>query len=234
MSIGIIYYSHGNAKPEILEGVRKQIAKSGLPIVSCTLQLLDFGKNIAINAQRGIMTYFTQILTALETSTEDYVFFCEHDLLYHESHFDFTPERDDTFYYNSNVWKWDISSRKVITYDHQASLSGLCCNRQLALDFYRRRLKIIYEKGYDKLPTFGNPTWAREMGYEPGRHRSNKLEPARAEEWRSEYPNIDIRHSRCMTVPKMTIESFKVKPVNWKEDVIENLQGWSEPWKLVI
>lgn len=231
--IGIVYYTHDNGKPAILEGVRKQILKSGLPIVSCSLEPLDFGFNVVYRGTRGIMTYFHQILLALETSTADNVFFCEHDVLYSHSHFDFVPPRDDTFYYNTNAWKWDYYSRLIVTYDHHSSVSGLCCNRLLALEFYKRRLKIIYENGWDKLPTFGNPTWARDLGYEPGKHKGNKREPAKAEEWKSEYPNIDIRHTRTMTVPKFTLESFKKKPTNWREDILDNLQGWNEPWKLV-
>jgi hypothetical protein len=194
---------------------------------------MDFGTNIVYEGRTGIMTYFRQILTALEASTNDYVFFCESDVLYHESHWKFQPNKDDVFFYNTNVWKWEYRSRLIVTYDHHASVSGLCCNRQLAIDFYKRRLKIIYDNGWDKLPTFGNPTWARNLGYEPGKRKGNLLEPAKAEEWKSEFPNIDIRHTRCMTVPKVTWDSFKKKPVNWKEDTLENLSGWSEPWKLV-
>ena len=229
----IIYYTSNKPDKCILEGVQNQILKAGLPIVSVSLKPIDFGTNIILNAKPGIMAYFNQILIGLENSTSDYVFFCEHDCLYHPSHFEFNPPRDDTFYYNTNVWKWNYYNHRVITYDHQASVSGLCVNRQLALEFYKRRLNIIYEKGFDKIPSFGNPDWARSMGYEPGKHKGNKLEPALAEEWRSEFPLIDIRHSRCMTVPKMRQESFKKKPENWTEDLIENLPGWVEPWKIV-
>lgn len=230
---GIIYFTNNKHTPAIFKGVQEQILKSGLPITSASYLPIDFGDNEVV-PDPSIMGYFKRILSCLERSTADYVFFCESDVLYHPSHFEFTPPRNDTFYYNTNVWKWNYYDHRVITYDHQGSLSCCCVNRKLALDFFRRRLKIIYEKGYDKIPSFGNPNWAREMGYEPGKHGGrNKLEPALAEEWRSEYPNIDIRHTRCMTVPKMQVEGFKKKPTNWQEDLIENLPGWEEPWKIV-
>jgi hypothetical protein len=171
---------------------------------------------------------FHQILDCLERARERYVFFCEHDVLYHPSHFDFTPPRDDTFYYNVNVWRWDYYSERVVTYDHHASVSGLCVDRELALDFYRNRLRIIYDRGYDKLFTFGNPVWARRMGYEPGK-RNREGEHALKDEWYSDYPNIDIRHTRAMTVPKMQYDDFVRKPEGWKEDIIGNLPGWSNP-----
>jgi len=222
MSVGIIYYTSNRLKPEIKAGCWKQIEQSDLPITV----------NDRVVGAIGAFSMFQQILDCLERAKETYVFFCEHDILYNPSHFKFVPPQDDTFYYNVNVWRWDYYSSKVITYDQIASVSGLCVNRELAREFYRNRLRIIVEKGYEKLPTFGNPVWARSMGYEPGKF-NNEGESAKKEEWRSEYPNIDIRHTRTMTVPKMDIADFKRVPSNWKEDVIENLPGWNTPWELV-
>jgi len=222
MSIGIIYYTSNRLKAEIKAGCWKQIEQSGLPITV----------NDKVIGAVGALSMFNQILDCLERSKEDYVFFCEHDILYHPSHFKFMPPQDNTFYYNINVWRWDYYSNKVITYDQIASVSGLCVNRELAVEFYRKRLKIIAERGYEAIPTFGNPAWARSMGYEPGKF-NKEGERAQKDEWHSEYPNIDIRHTRAMTIPKMNIADFKRVPSNWKEDVIENLPGWNKPWELV-
>ena len=222
MSIGIIYYTSNRLKAEIKAGCWKQIEQSGLPITV----------NDKVVGAIGALSMFNQILDCLERSKEDYVFFCEHDILYHPSHFKFMPPQDNTFYYNINVWRWDYYSNKVITYDQIASVSGLCVNRELAVEFYRKRLKIIAERGYAAIPTFGNPAWARSMGYVPGKF-NKEGERAKKEEWRSEYPNIDIRHTRAMTIPKMNIADFKRVPSNWKEDVLENLPGWNKPWELV-
>lgn len=229
---GIIYFTNNKPMPSIFEGVQKQILKSGLPIASASVKPIDFGNNVVV-PDESIMGYFKRILAALEASTAEYVFFCENDVLYHPSHFDFTPPRNDTFYYNTNIWKWDYAGNRVIAYDHQASLSGLCVNRGLALKFFKRRLKLIYENGWDKLPSGGNPSWARNLGYEPGRHSGNNLEPALAGEWVSEFPIIDIRDTHNMTPKKMQKEGFRKKPTGWREDVIENLPGWDNPQKLV-
>lgn len=226
MNKGVIYYTHNDIDPAIFNQVQRQIIKSQLPVVSCSLKPIEFGTNVVLDADKGIMTYFRQIVLALETSNSDYVFFCEHDVLYHHSHFYFEPQKDDTFYYNANVWKWDYQQDRVIFYDHNASLSGACVNRKLALDFYKKRMDIIYENEYDKLPTDGNPSWARNLGYEPGRRANNKIEYALAEEWFSECPNIDIRHTHNMTPKKMNPDGFVKKPTGWKEDKINNLPGW--------
>ena len=231
--MGIIYYSHLRPREEILAGVRKQILKTGLPIVSCTLKPLDFGKNIVLEMEPGAIAYFTQIFTALKAHAAKYVFFFEHDVLYHPTHFHFIPPRDDTFYYNVNVWRWDYLSDRCITYDHHASVSGICVNRELAIDFYDKRLKLIDELSYGKEFSWGNPKWAREMGYEPGKVSRFSKEKAKKEEWRSPYPNIDIRHTRTMTAPKMYRQDFKHKPTGWWETTINKIPGWNKPRELL-
>jgi hypothetical protein len=219
---GIIYYTSNRIKSEIKEGCWKQLQKANLPITVNNTPLPKI----------GALSMFHQILDCLERAPEKYVFFCEHDVLYHESHFDFTPPTDDTFYYNTNVWRWDYYSLRAVTYDHLASLSGLCVNRELAREFYKKRLEIIYSLGLDQLPTFGNPVWAREMGYEPGKNTKYK-EVAKRDEWRSEFANIDIRHTRAMTAPKMEYADFVAKPIGWKEVSVNNIPGWDNVKSLV-
>ena len=172
---GIIYYTSNRLDERIMKMNQELILKSGLPIVSCSLRPIDFGKNIVLNLDRGVHTMYKQILTALEASEADYVFFCEHDVLYHPTHFDFETTNDEIFYYNTNVWKWDWNSQKIITYDHCVSVSGLYVNRLKAIEHYRKRLETIVAKGYDKLISH-NPAWARQMGYEPGKKTGEQIE----------------------------------------------------------
>lgn len=213
----IIYYTDNRLDEEILLKVQASILKSGLPIVSCSLKPIDFGKNIVVDLQPSPTTMVKQILTALEACGGEYIFFCEHDVLYHLSHFDFTPPLKETFYYNTNVWRWDYRGNKIITYDHLRSLSGLCVSRKKALEHYQKRLATIIKNGFDKLPG-KNPAWARKMGYEPGKKTGELID-----EWKSEYPNIDIRHNKTLTPIKMTLESFVHKPTGWKESTIDQI-----------
>jgi len=223
---GIIYYTNNKLREESLFlAVQKQIMKSGLPIVSCSLKPINFGKNIVHNGRSGIISYFTQIYTALKNSSNKYVFFCEHDIFYHPSHFEFDPEKDDVFYYNTNVWRWHFYTDAISTYDDLMSVSGICANRKLALKFYENRIKIIFEKGYDKIWTWGNPLWARKMGYEPGKANEEGEKAARVA-WKSKYPNIDVRHTRNITPAKMSLDDFRKKPTSWQESTIDKLPGW--------
>lgn len=229
---GIIFYTDNRL--ELLDRdrmlpklVMDSISASGLPIVNVSLKPLDFGKNIVLNLEPGVITYYKQILTALENSSSKYVFFCEHDVIYHPSHFYFTPPRDDTFYYNTNVWRCHPRNNICVTYDHLRSVSGLCVNRELALDHYKRRIEYIFQKGYDKVPKSRNPRWARVMGYEPGKSpRNGGFSVDKLAEWKSELPNLDIRHRLTMTIPKLRLDQFNHTPTGWQEKTIDEIEGW--------
>lgn len=222
----IIYYTDNRLGPEINLLVQKQLLESRLPVISCSLKPVDFGENIVLDLNPGPTTMFIQILTALKNSHGKFIFFCEHDVLYHKSHFEFTPPREDTFYYNVNVWRWDFRSDKVITFDHFRSVSGICVDRQKAIEHYEKRLDLIYKMGWDKIPG-KNPNWARTMGYEPGKpKRKGGFSEDHIDEWRSVYPNIDIRHQKTITPIKMTRDSFRHQPTGWQELTLDKLPGW--------
>lgn len=222
----IIYYTDNRLDQRITLLVQKQLLNCRLPIVNCSLKPMDFGKNIILDREPCPTTMFLQILTALKNSSSDFVFFCEHDVLYHTSHFEFTPPSRDTFYYNVNVWRWDFSSDKVITFDHFRSVSGLCVSREKAIEHYGKRLELIYKMGWDKIPG-RNPNWARTIGYEPGKPKRNGgFSDDPVDEWRSIYPNIDIRHQKTITPIKMTLESFRHQPTGWKELTLDKIPGW--------
>jgi hypothetical protein len=225
---GIIYYTDNRLREPMFSLAQKYIAESGLPIVSCSLKPINFGKNIVLeNRLRSYPTMTEQILMALEASTADYVFFCEHDVLYHKSHFDFTPPRDDIYYYNVNNWRWWLGYSTAITYEELTSLSSLCCNRELAIKHYKYRLKVIEDNNFDKIRS-REPRWARKFGYEPGtkKRKNGGITDEEHIKRKSEFPNIDIRHRGTFSAPKISLESFKHKPTNWKEEPIETIPGW--------
>jgi len=223
-----IYYTDNQLKEPLFSEVQKQIEKSELPIVSTSLKTIDFGKNIVVEGERGYITMVRQILTALENSEADYVFFCEHDVLYHSSHFYFTPPRDDIFYYNENCWRWWIYGDTVFRHDRMLSLSCLCCNRKLALANYRLRMAKIEEKGLDKFMS-REPEQARIWGYEPGIKKKKRggVTDDDFETWNSEYPNIDVRHKGTFSSPKFSLKHFSHSPKWWKEINLNQIKGWN-------
>ena len=228
-TVGIIYYTDNRIdESPIINEVRKTILASGLPIVSCSLKSIDFGKNIVLeNHERSYPTMVEQILICLENSTADYVFFNEHDVLYSESHFDFTPPKDNIFYYNENVLRWMLYSDTLITYDRMLPLSCMCANRKFALKHYKMRKRKIEEWGLDEFRS-REPRRARIWGYEPGLKlkRRGGLTDDGFDTWKSKYPNIDIRHKWSFSSPKIKLKDFKHKPINWKQINIDNVPGW--------
>lgn len=221
MTKGCIYYTDNRPKPFILEKCREEILKGWHgKLVSVSLQPIDFGENIVLkDRERGLATMIEQILTGLQALDTDIVFFLEHDVLYHPSHFDFWPVREEIYYYNSNNWRWGIKEDFAITYDRLVSLSQLCCYRKTALNHYRERFKLIKDNGWDK-DASREPLWGRKLGYEPGTkpRRKGGFSDEEFDTWKSPLPNIDIRHRHTFSPPKYRLEDFKHPPENWRQE----------------
>lgn len=227
MDKGIIYYTDNKLGDPIYSEVQKHILASGLPIVSSSLEPIDFGENEVVAGLRGYPTMIKQIISCLERSKTKYVFFCEHDVLYDRSHFDFTPDRDDIFYYNDNVFRWEVGSDVVIKHDRMIPLSSLCANREFTLEHYKGRLEFILERGYDK-DIKGNPLWMRRMGFEPGtkKKRRGGFSNDDFDTWTSKYPNIDIRHKKAFSPVKIKIEDFTHPPKWWVGLELNEIINW--------
>ena len=230
MDKSVIYYTPNDLDPLIMRVCQEQLKRAwNGEIISCSLKPINFGRNFVLEgAVKSYPTMTKQILMALEHSTAKYVFFCEHDVLYHPSHFEFTPARDDIYYYNVNNWRWRWGTDIAITYDYLTSLSQLCCNRELAIAHYKYRLKTIEEQGLDK-DRSREPRWARRFGYEPGTkpRRRGGITDEEHEKWRSKFPNIDIRHKGTFSHPKTFLDEFHHKPTeSWMETNIKYLPGW--------
>ena len=195
MTRGVLYYTDNQIGEPICSLTRKHILVSGLPITSASLAPIDFGDNAVIEGKRGYPTLVKQIISCLERSTAECVFFAEHDCLYPRGYWDFTPLRDDIFYYNENVWRWWWGSDTAIRHDRMLSLSGLCVSREFALDHYLKRQRMINERGWGGVEG-KEPTWARRIGYEPGQKKKKRggFSDDGFETWSSKLPVIDIRH----------------------------------------
>lgn len=205
---GIVYYSDGHCRSEIREAVCRRLLSIGLPIVSVTLSPLEFGTNIVLPEERGYLTMFRQILAGLRVIDTDVVFFAEHDVLYDPSHFEFVPPRDDTYYYNLNVWKVDADTGRALHYETKQT-SGLCASRDLLLRHYEERVRRVEAYGF-----------SRRMGFEPGSHgRSERVDDYPSDSWMSALPNVDIRHGQNLT------------PSRWRKDQFRDqrhCRGWVE------
>jgi len=214
---GIVYYTDNRIEPELAKKVQARLLETGLPIVSVSLKLLDFGNNIVFPGERSYLTMFRQILTGIEAMETDIIFLCEHDVLYTPEHFAFTPEKDDLFYYNTHNWQVRQADGFALYWDCR-KVSQVCAFRTLMLKHYRERVRRVEAEGF-----------SRRMGFEPGTHgRPERVDDYKCADFRTEIPNLDIRHKFNLTASRWRQDQFRNKPKNWKESHVNKLTGWED------
>lgn len=221
VSKGAIFYTDNQLDEKIAKPVRDQLLKAtkekNVSIVSSSLKKMDFGvKNVRFpSLKRGFLTMCKQIIGALENSKADYVFFCEHDVLYHPSHFDFIPSDKDTFYYNQNVWMLRMPDGHALHYDVN-QLSGLCVYRDAAIIHFKERYELIEKEGF-----------SRRIGFEPFTHgRIQWKNQFKLGTWKSEAPNIDIKYGANATGQRWRKDQYRNQQllINWTES--EEVPHW--------
>lgn len=228
---GILYYTDSRGDEVVLAAARRQLvhAAAGLPIVAVSLPRypvdnvigaqglvrIEGGpadafagmRHVVLPLERGYLTMARQILTGLELLDTDVVFFCEHDCLYPAGYFDHRP-MPGIYEYAGHTWKVDAASGRALTYEMQ-QLSGLCGERRLLLDHFRRRVAHIEQHGF-----------SRRMGFEPGKPvRHGGLDDVPRATWANLVPIVDIRHGHNLT------------PSRWSKDQFRNQKytaGWLE------
>jgi len=185
MNKGIIYYTNNRVEERIAIVCRKVLlnACNGIPIVSVSHYPIDFGTNIVVDLPSCSKSVFKQILIGLENCNTDVIYLCEHDVLYHKSHFDFIP-RIHRFYYNQNRWSVDSISGDAL-YRKTKAMSCVVAHKEILVDYFTNLLDLISKDGYKRTV----------MGFSPGTHNFNGMKIVGTRTFESEHPNIDIRHS---------------------------------------
>jgi glycosyltransferase involved in cell wall biosynthesis len=214
---GIVYYTDNQLDENIMKKCQKRILKSALPIVSVSLKPIEFGENIVLPLERGFLTMFKQILAGLEKLDTDVVFLCDHDVLYHQSHFAFRPSKKDVYYYNMNSWMLRASDGHAVYYDCK-KLQNLCADRKFLVEHYKKRVAMVEKNGFSS-----------RMGFEPGTHdRSERVDDFKAGEWRSELPNVDIKHGQNLTTARWKQSEFRDQKncQNWQE--ADEIPAWGK------
>jgi hypothetical protein len=83
------------------------------------------------------------------------------------------------------------------------------------------------EQGLDNFRS-REPRQGQVWGYEPGTKpkRRGGFSDDVSEEWRSEIPIVDLRHTRTFSAPKINLDDFKHPPHNWKQISYKDIPGW--------
>ena len=202
----LIYYTCLTHDDVIEQLCRKQLLEANLPIVSVSRnEPIDFGENHVITGERSPETMHRQVLEGLKHANAKYVFLCESDVLYPPSHFDFIPEEEGVFYYETNVWKYHTDMEKYTWTDDLQQVSGSAAYTKDYLRFYERRVKEIEESGFDRHYEAGSKTGEIAMN------------------WRGADPMICIRHENTITKTKKSPDDFINK---------SNANGWTELYSI--
>jgi len=228
VSKGVVYYTCNTAPEEIMRVCQNRLKRAiqGKRLVSVSREPLDFGENIHLPGPRGYLQMFKQILAGIEALDTDIVFLAEHDVMYHKSHFDFTPPEIDKFYYNTNVWKVRYEDGHAMRTADMKQVSGLCAYRDLMLRHYRKRVKLL-EDAQKNMSEEEFNRHVRKMGFEPGTHgREERVDNNKAEGWESSVPNVDIRHGENLTASRWSPDQFRNKKYTegWQES--DEVPGW--------
>jgi len=220
MTKGVVYYTNNKLDKKIFLACQRQLKRCmevwDFPIISVSQQPINFGQNFVMSLESSLISMYKQMAKGLEECKTDIVFFAEHDVLYHPSHFDFTPERKDHFYYNRNEWHVDTITGKTVYYIHN-NTTELSAFRETLLNHIRR----IIDTNSDRF----HSSW----GTSPPRG----IPPEEQRAWHyggymSKVPNIDIRHSETLSRPRMTKEEFRSERSRrgWIES--DGIPGWGK------
>ena len=149
MDATIIYYTSNKESPEFEEKIRDNILKvsGGLPIISISQKPIDFGKNICVgDVGASGFNMFRQVLIACKEAKTKYIISAEADCLYPPEYFQFTPEREDICYRNSNTYL--LGLRRDYFYKKN---EGGTWAQVIGREFYIKRLEYLFE---------GAPEWS--------------------------------------------------------------------------
>ena len=205
---GLCFYTDNRIDSTIFDAVKTKLiaASNGYRLVTVSLAPINFGENIVLNMERGHLTMAKQQLAGLEALDTDIVFMVEHDILYPKCHFDFTPPRNDVFYYNLNWWKVRTSDGQALHFKAK-QVSGLCAYRDILIEYYRNRVRLI-EQG-----VIGG-----RRHFEPGGHCRDgyrQLTTHGFDTWMSEIPYVDIRHGHALTRNIFDPSGYRGQVVDW-------------------
>lgn len=226
---GVVYYTDCQLPNDFADAVRKQLRKGMKEkhIASVSLNKpLEFGDNILYHGVRGYVTMAKQILAGLKENKADVIFLCEHDVLYHPKHFDFIPPRDDTYYYNVNVWRVNSDKEYGVRVNDLKQLSGCVAYRSLLIKHFEKRVELL-EKAEKEMNREDFNRYVRKMGFEPGTHgREERVDDNKSDKYQSNYPNLDIRHSLNLTASRWDKSQYRNKKYTqgWTEAI--DIPGW--------
>lgn len=225
MTTTILYLTDNSVPPEIGDLCKYYLLKEAgdIPIVSVSQKSIDFGRNICVGEiGRSWYSLYKQLLAGLDAAETDWICIAEHDCLYTHGHLVYQPPSPDIFWYNANCWlvEWHGNHPELdgmySYWPRRTALSQLVCHKRLLRESVEQMLTMLdmglrVDKG---LHFYGEPGVVSEQFrrafVEATSGRPTQLQAYLKEYvnhyesdfFRTELPNLDIRHSSNFTGPK--------------------------------
>lgn len=217
MKKAIVYYTNNKCAEEISRAVQSQLLRSGLDIISVSQKPMNFGQNIVVNFESSILNMFKQQLIGLEATDADIIYFAEHDVLYHPSHFNFIPPEHNIYYFNTNVWSIDSDNGRALYYDDKKMTSGTVAHRNILIEHYKYKIEWVEREGFFKQNI---------MGFEPGTGRG-RTDDYKYKRFKSAFPNIDIKGEHNISKKRFNINQYRNRRRMEKSWVLsDRVPGW--------
>ena len=217
---GLVYYTNNLPDEKIFLACQAQLNRCmeiwKFPIISVSQKPINFGQNFVMDLESSVPSMFKQILKGIEQCKTDVIFLIEHDVLYHPSHFDFTPEKEDHFYYNRNEWRVSSTTGKAVYYEHN-DVSQLCARRDLLLAHYSKVVELVEKEEFKS-----------SYGFSPPKGLPKELQTGHYGCFKSKVPNLDIRHPNTFTPQRMNKSDFRSERSRrgWTES--DGVPGWGK------
>jgi glycosyltransferase involved in cell wall biosynthesis len=208
---GIIYFSDTDTDPHISSRVREQLVsitkQRNISVINISSDTKEFGiKRIGtLGLKPGAYLHLRQILSSLEASDSDIIYFCQDNVLYHTSHFDFVPSRKLAYYYNVNMSHLRDLNTSVSIANDQRQISGLCAYRTTLLKHFEKRLTQIENIRSHALENgikLVNDGITKNLIYNPGlATKKYALDSYKVRTYKSKFPNIYINNNSDDQLP---------------------------------
>jgi hypothetical protein len=141
----IFYFSHNIIDGTPLNNLCRQLLlATGIPIVSVTLKPIKFGENIVLDMEPGKRAYYKQIAAGLKACTADVIYFCEHDCLYHPSHFQLLPNLHPIMFNRNQYRCLAYGAHKTTDKDH--FMSALIGRREVLAERMQKKQGFVMEE----------------------------------------------------------------------------------------
>ena len=222
----ILYLTDNSLDPAIADMCQHVLMQEadGMPIVSISQKPIEFGENHCIGEiGRSWTSLYKQLRLGLDIIRTDWVVIAEHDVLYSHEHLHYQPDDASRFWYNMNCWlvvgKGSNHPELYGMYSYwpqRYALSQLIAPRKLLLASVEEILNLI-NQGFrisQGMRWFGEPGVIegklKKAAIEAGSGRPTQLQQYLKDYvtrydhkiFRTNIPNIDIRHGTNFSGPK--------------------------------